>query len=313
MYEEISGGYIDKMSFAFSVAEEDYDGNTHTRTIKKVKKLYDVSAVDIPAYNETSISARSFFEGEYEKEHYSPAAVCALLRTEEYAHFGMTFCRVTIYKYIEDGNIFPTITRKNLPEKGKRKRKYEKTEEKKQPHGRSIETRPEEIDSRSTMGHWEMDTVLGVKGSRARLLVLSERYSRHEIIIKIPDGTAASVVRAVDRLERKYGSHFSKIFKSITVDNGSEFADTYGLERSCRRKRRRTILYYCHPYTACERGTNENINRMIRRRFPKGTNFDHVTPAQVREVETWINTYPREILNYETASHVFGEWLKQCA
>jgi len=68
LYEEINGGYIDRMSFAFTVAEESYDRDNHTRTIRKVKKLYDVSAVDIPAYDTTSISARSFFEAEAEKE-----------------------------------------------------------------------------------------------------------------------------------------------------------------------------------------------------------------------------------------------------
>ena len=68
LYEEIDGGYIDKMSFSFSVREAKYDSVTHTRTITKVKKLYDVSAVDIPAYEQTSISARSFFAEEHGKE-----------------------------------------------------------------------------------------------------------------------------------------------------------------------------------------------------------------------------------------------------
>ena len=68
IYEEIKGGYIDRMSFAFTVSESAYDSENHTRTIRKIKKLYDVSAVDIPAYDTTSISARSFFELEREKE-----------------------------------------------------------------------------------------------------------------------------------------------------------------------------------------------------------------------------------------------------
>lgn len=68
LYEEIDGGYVDKMSFSFSVRESKYDNVTHTRTITKIRKLYDVSAVDIPAYQETAISARSFFEVEHEKE-----------------------------------------------------------------------------------------------------------------------------------------------------------------------------------------------------------------------------------------------------
>lgn len=68
LYEEIDGGYIDKMSFSFSVRESKYDTITHTRTITKIRKLYDVSAVDIPAYEDTSISARAFFEVEHSKE-----------------------------------------------------------------------------------------------------------------------------------------------------------------------------------------------------------------------------------------------------
>lgn len=68
LYEEIKGGYIDRMSFAFTVQESSYDSENKIRTIRKVKKLYDVSAVDIPAYDTTSINARSFFELEREKE-----------------------------------------------------------------------------------------------------------------------------------------------------------------------------------------------------------------------------------------------------
>lgn len=78
LYEEIQGGYIDRMSFQFSIKESAYDSENHMRTIRKVKKLYDVSAVDIPAYDDTSISARSFFELEREKEQ--KAAEAAQLR-----------------------------------------------------------------------------------------------------------------------------------------------------------------------------------------------------------------------------------------
>ena len=78
LYEEIKGGYIDRMSFSFVAQEDAYDSENHMRTIRKVKKCYDVSAVDIPAYDNTSISARSFFELEREKEH--KALVSAELR-----------------------------------------------------------------------------------------------------------------------------------------------------------------------------------------------------------------------------------------
>lgn len=127
-------------------------------------------------------------------------------------------------------------------------------------------------------------------------------------IIKIQDGRAITVVRALDRLERELGDLFPVIFKSITCDNGSEFANWAGIERSVwKRKGQRTTVYFCHPYTACERGTNENINRMIRRHFPKGTDFGKVTAAEVKRVERWINTYPREILGFSSSADMFAE------
>lgn len=73
-YEEVKGGYLDKMSFAFTVEKHSYDNSTHTRTIEKLKRLYDVAIVDIPAYEQTSISARSFFEAEAEKERLAAEA-----------------------------------------------------------------------------------------------------------------------------------------------------------------------------------------------------------------------------------------------
>lgn len=124
---------------------------------------------------------------------------------------------------------------------------------------------------------------------------------------RMRDQTARSVVRALDSLEREYGANFSKIFRTITVDNGSEFADCAGMEKSCRRKGNRTKIYYCHPYSSYERGSNENVNRMIRRWFPKGTDFRKVTAKAIQKVEDWINNYPREILGFRTAEAVFQE------
>lgn len=103
-----------------------------------------------------------------------------------------------------------------------------------------------------------------------------------------------------------------KIFKSITFDNGTEFAAAEELERSCVNKHLpRTKVYFCHPYSSWERGTNENTNGMIRRRFPKGTNFAAVTNAQIVQAENWINNYPRKILGYKSSEIVFRECLRE--
>lgn len=155
-----------------------------------------------------------------------------------------------------------------------------------------------------------MDSVMGAQGTTKALLVLTERLSRNGILILLPDHTSSSVVKALDKLERRYGKDFYDTFKSITVDNGCEFADYEGLERSCRRKQKRTKLYYCHPYSPHERGSNENMNRIIRRFFPKGTNFDEVQLCEVRVAEEWMNNYPRKILGWKSANQVMQEYLQ---
>ena len=118
-----------------------------------------------------------------------------------------------------------------------------------------------------------------------------------------------------DRLERKYGADmFKQIFKTITVDNGSEFADVNGLERSILEEgEKRTHLYYCHPYSSWERGTNEVTNKMVRRKVPKGTNFDDKTDEEIEKIEGWINGYPRRIHGYRSAGELFTEELEKLA
>lgn len=203
---------------------------------------------------------------------------------------------------------------------GKKKHKYKKVKKNKSasraPAGESIEQRPEEIDEREEFGHWEGDTVYSGKGKRKTtraLLTLTERKTRKEIIIAIPNRKAETVVKALDALERKLGARrFRAIFKSITFDNGTEFAAAEELERSCINKHLpRTKVYFCHPYSSWERGTNENTNGMIRRRFPKGTNFAAVTNAQIVQAENWINNYPRKILGYKSSEIVFRECLRE--
>lgn len=172
--------------------------------------------------------------------------------------------------------------------------------------GDSIEKRPEEVNTRQEPGHWEMDLVVSCRGGHKCLLVLTERVTRQEIMRLIPDKTAGSVVRALNTIERKYGKLFPAVFKSITVDNGSEFADCAGLEQSVLKKRaKRTKMYYCHPYCSSERGSNEKQNQMIRRKFPKGTNFDKVSPKEVKMVEDWLNRYPRKILGWYSSADMF--------
>lgn len=214
--------------------------------------------------------------------------------------FDTNISKTTLYRYIRLG-LFPHIKLE------KRKQAYKKTAIKRAPKGTSIEKRPQEIFKRQTFGHWEMDCVCG--NTKPVLLVLSERLTRKEIIFKMENQKANSVVKCLNILERKFGKSFRKIFKTITVDNGSEFADYVGMEKSSY-KGKRTSIFYCHPYCSSERGTNERLNREIRRLIPKGSNIAKYSPQEIQNVEDWVNNYPRQVLGYATSQELFDKQLK---
>ncbi len=238
-------------------------------------------------------------------EKYTPLAVAAELRKED-SPFDITLCRNTIYSYIRNG-LFLNLSDADLPIKSKRRKKKPRQTQKRAPRGMSIEQRPKEVSERSTFGHWEMDCVCG--STKAVFLVLTERLTRKEIIMKMPNQKAESVVRCLNKLEDKYGKLFSRIFKTITVDNGVEFSDCAGMEKSKYGEFKRTSVYYCHPYSSWERGTNERINREIRRLVPKGSSLSKYTNKDVQRIENWINSYPRQILGFRSSEDLFNQYL----
>ena len=105
-----------------------------------------------------------------------------------------------------------------------------------------------------------------------------------------------------------YGDLFGHVFRSITVDNGSEFQDYDGMRMSPDGSVR-TRIFYCHPYSSYERGSNENLNKMFRRLFPKGTDFDYVDDEEIIKAADWMNNYPRKVLGRTTAARRFNEIL----
>ncbi len=252
-----------------------------------------------------------YLESKIADDKYSPEAAIAAAKAS--GLFDVCISVRTLYRYIDAG-IFLRITNKNLPVKGTRRKHNNKVRvQKRASVGTSIERRPEEIKARSTFGHWEMDTVKGKRGvTKSCLLVLTERKTRDEIIAKIPNQGAAAVVDVIDRLERKWGDMFYKVFRSITVDNGVEFSDWQGLERSVvYENKKRTFVFYCHPYCSAERGSNENQNKMIRRHIPKGTDIDKIQDEEIAYIEDWMNRYPRGIFDFNNAASLFEEELRK--
>lgn len=240
---------------------------------------------------------------------FAPGAALAEIRNNGEV-YDTVICENTLYNYIYRGDVFLQLTPEHLHNKGRRHyAANSKRQAARSSNGKSIETRPQEVKARGSFGHWEMDSIMGCKGSKKALLVLTERRTRMGIVMLLEDHTAASVVKAINRLERRFGKLFYKLFKSITVDNGCEFQDFEGIEAAHRRKGKRTVVFFCHPYSAFERGSNENMNRLIRRFFPKGTSFDTVTPEEVRAAEKWVNSYPRKLLGWQSAATLFEKEL----
>jgi len=232
------------------------------------------------------------------ENHYSPYAVLQHFNRTQWPS-NTRICEKTLYNYIAAGDI-TDVTVKDLLYKGKRYKPKGKPKKHSNAMNasRSIEKRPKEANDRTVVGHWEMDTVYSGKDcSPSCLLTLTERRTRVEIVRKIPDRTAASVKKEIDKIERQMGTlRFRELFISITPDNGVEFSNAEGLERSIFNKKLRTQLFFAHPYASYERGTNENHNGIIRRFIPKGSDIGKEKRSIIREIQDWMNSFPRKIL-----------------
>lgn len=256
---------------------------------------YNQTAKGRPLKLGSDYAFAAYIEHKIIVDRYSPAAALVAAKAHQ---FDTSICVSTLYSYI-DKKVFFKLRSKHLWEKCKRKQK--KTETGKRiahPKLPSIENRPVCIGRRSERGHWEMDLIIGKAGTRAVLLTLTERYSRQVLIFKLPNRKAATIRSVFDRLERKYPD-FSQRFKSLTTDNGSEFLE---YDRLCQSiyGGRRFQVWYCHSYSAWEKGSVENHNRMIRRFLPKGTDFTKVSKKRIAAIQDWMNNYPRRALNWQT-------------
>lgn len=235
-----------------------------------------------------------FCENKMKNERYSPVATLQALKETD---IRTRVCHRTLYRYIHSG-LFLNMSSADLPYTvSKKQEKERKKVALKNAKGRSIENRPKKISKRTHYGHWEMDTVYSGKGkSNACLLVLTERMTRQEEIYYMKNRTQFEVVNTLDTIEKEMGlPAFISKYKTITCDNGVEFLDFEHTERSISNPDvNRTILYYCHPFASCERGSNENANKLIRRWIPKGADIADYKD-KIPFIQNWINNYPRKL------------------
>lgn len=162
----------------------------------------------------------------------------------------------------------------------------------------SIENRPQEVNERLEVGHWEDDCVVS-RANTERLKTINERMSGIIFIKKIKDGTIQETNAAVNE---RLGSIPSEFRKTLTRDRGSENLGYHELEENLG-----INCYFAHAYSSFERGSNENGNGLIRRFLPKKTDFKTITDEQIKHIEYLLNSRPRKRFGWKTPYEVFYE------
>ncbi len=238
--------------------------------------------------------------------NWSPDAVVGAARTHHLFPDTLIPCTTTLYNWI-DQHIMRTRNI-DLPEKLRRntKKKTSKVRKHKRNLGPSITERLTDVESRTTFGHWEIDTLIGAKQKHdAVLMTLVERQTRFEVLLKIDGKDANAVTQAIESLVERAGDYMPSLFKTITSDNGSEFSTLYETLKFF------TDVYFARPFASYERDTSENQHKLIRRFIPKGKHISEISDRQIQRIQRWMNDYPRKVLNYQTPHECFIKAFKK--
>lgn len=251
-------------------------------------------------YKAASVSEfLSYAEEQILINKFSPDVIVGRCRRDSI--FPRMVCTSTLYNYIDLGLL--KVKNLDLLRRVGRKTNSERSRVNLRLFGMSIEARPDEINNRLDFGHWEIDTIVGKKDSSDVFLSLDERLTRFRHVVKIPSRSAESVKLGLEKIFSSYPEKSrNRLFKSVTSDNGSEFA-------SLPKQLPDIDVYYSHPYSSWERGTNENQNSLVRRFFPKGSDFANVSDEALRRVQDWINNLPRKIFGYSSSSEMFSSYV----
>lgn len=212
---------------------------------------------------------------------------------------GQDFSTKTFYNWVDDGLV--KVKNIDLLLKVRRKPKSPRKERKKV-LGKGIEHRPAIVETREEFGHWEGDGIVG-KGQKDFLISLVERKLGLGLLFNAGSKESRHIASILQGLKKDYQSHYTEIFKTVTFDNGSEFSDSVSMEQTG------SEIYYAHPYSSFERGTNENWNGIVRRFLPKGKSFDGLTNRDLQRISHYINTLPRKRFGYRTPLDLWHEQL----
>ena len=233
------------------------------------------------------------------KRLWSPKQIALRIRFDYPDDSSMRVSHATIYQWIRQdkrngGNWYKCLRQYHR----KRRKKYGSSLRRSRIQNQvSIEKRPKIANRRGRLGDWEGDTVEG-RNRQGRLLTLVDRRSRYTIALKLKSKFSTEVINAIERALRPLCPSKRR---TLTLDNGTEFSYFRRIE-----ERLNTKVYFAHPYSSWERGTNENTNGLLRQYFPKTTNFLEISHQQLAAAVKQLNNRPRECLNWRTPNEVFN-------
>ena len=211
----------------------------------------------------------------------------------------------TIYRHIYADKALGGVLYKHLRCQKKRRKRYAGGRDRRgQIIGRRpISERPNHVEKRRKIGHWEGDTLIG-KGHKQAIVSLVERKSGYAVLAKVENKTADLVSNAIiNRLK----SLATKV-RTLTYDNGKEFTDHASIDQALG-----SISYFADPYSSWQRGSNENLNGLIRQHIPKSRPLSTVSDAELAKIEGLLNNRPRKRLRYKTPHDVFNKSFNQVA
>ena len=207
----------------------------------------------------------------------------------------------TIYRWIYEKYV--DVNLKVLRRKGKSHGKKETRG--KFNLGKTIRKRDKSVYKRQEFGHWEADTVVSGRGkSKACFATLAERKTRYYIAIKMPNRNADTMAKAIISALSELPND---AVKTITCDRGAEFANWQTIEKELN-----CSVYFADPYCAWQKGTNENLNGLLREFYPKGRNLSRVSTVTLKKNLALINARPKKVLNYNNPLDLFNDSIKKC-
>jgi len=238
---------------------------------------------------------------------WSPDQIAKTLRNQYPLRQDMQIAPETIYQYIyvlPRGSLKASLIKGLRQERKYRRKRKSKESKQEEKRGKiadmlSIEERPAEVADRTIPGHWEGDLIIG-KYKQSAIGTLVERTTRYLLMVPLKAGKDAvsvrkAYVKAIKTLPKE-------LAKTLTYDQGKEMSDhkrftlATGME-----------VYFAHPGSPWERGTNENTNGLIRQYFPKGTDFRTVSAQEIKRVQRQLNQRPRKAINYLTPEQAINK------